>query len=212
MATDRYIQEERPACEDTESRSSNLTSAVNARLWFLIQRRLNDPPASTRFKAFDASKKAAKIYHASEKMLDESLMEDRDEEGMFDSQDTLLAEDFSQGQEVFDQNAMDWEDLEDHLLMDEETLVADQIVEQNYPWKELDEGEDSFGGSQDRFESTTERADANRIYDEPLEDGEEEILEDQIVNEHQNYPTRDKLGSNGWHDELLEDTMMSTTP
>ncbi len=211
MATDRYIQEEQPSCEDTESRSSNLTSAVNARLWFLIQRRLNDPPATTKLKAFDAPKKVSKLCHASEKMLDESLVGDRDKEAMFDSQDTLLGEDFSQGQEVFDQNDIDWEDLEDDLLMDEETLAEDQIVEQDHLWKELDEGQYLFGGSQDRFESTTERATVNRDYDEPLEDGMEEILEDHIVDEHQNYPTRDQLGSNGWHDELLEDMMMSMT-
>ncbi len=211
MATDRYIQEERPSCEHTESRSSNLTSAVNARLWFLIQHRLNDPPASTKIKAFVAPKKASKLDHASETMLDESLMEERDEEAMFDSQDTLLAEDFSQGQEAFDQDAMDWEDPEDDLLLDEETLVGDQIIQQDHLWKEPDEGEDLFGASQSRFESTTGRANVNRDYDEPLEDGDEEILEDQIVDEHQRYPTRNQLGSHRWPDELLEDTMMSRT-
>ena len=51
----------------------------------------------------------------------------------------------------------------------------------------------------------------NQEYDEPLEDGDEEILEDQIIDDHQDYPTRGQLGSNRWHDELLEDTMMSMT-
>lgn len=211
MATDRYIQEERPSCEHTESRSSNLTSAVNARLWFLIQRRLNDPSTSTRVKAFVAPRKASKLDHASETMLDEFLMGEKDEEAMFDSQDTLLAEDFSQAQEAFDQDPMDWEDPQDDLLLDEETLVGDQIIKQVHLWKELDEGEDLFGASQSRFEGTTDQADVNRDYDEPLEDEDEEILEDQIVDEPQNYSTRDQLGSNRWHDELLEDTMMSTT-
>ncbi|KAK0514218.1 hypothetical protein JMJ35_002835 [Cladonia borealis] len=211
MATDRYIQEEGPSCEHTESRSSNLTSAVNARLWFLIQRRSNDPTSSAKIKAFGVPKEALKLAHASEMMLDESLMEERDEEAMFDSQDTLLAEDFGQAQEVFEQDAMDWEDPEDDLLLDDETLVGDQIVEQDYLWKELDEGQDLFGASQRRFESTTERANANQEYDEPLEDGDEEILEDQIIDDHQDYPTIEQLGSNRWHDELLEDTMMSMT-
>ena len=151
MATDRYIQEEGPSCEHTESRSSNLTSAVNARLWFLIQRRLNDSPASAKIKAFVAPKKASELARASEAMLDESLMGLRDEEAWFDSQDTLLAEDFGQVQEAFDEDAMEWEDPEDDLLLDEETLVGDQIVEQDHLWKELDEGEDLFSASQSRF-------------------------------------------------------------
>ena len=211
IATDRYIQEERPSCEHTESRSSNLTSAVNARLWFLIQRRLNDPPGSTKFKSFAAPKKGSKLNHASETMLDESLTQERDEEAMFDSQDTLLAEDFSQAQEVFDQEAMDWKDAEDGLLLDEETPVGDQFVELDHLWKELDEGEDLFGASQSRFESTTDRANVNQDYDEPLEDGDVEILEDQILDEHQHHPIRDHVASNRWQDELLEDTMMTTT-
>lgn len=208
IATDRYIQEERRSCEDTESRSSELTSAVNARLWFLIQRRSKVPPTSTKIKAFNAPKSSV-LDHASEEMLDESLIEDREEEAMFDSQDTLLAEDFRQGQDLFNRDALDWEDLEDDLLMDEETLVEDQIVEQDHPWKELDEEEHLFYGSQSRFESNTERASAQRD-EEPLEDETEEILEDQIVDEHPNYLTRDRFGSNYWHDELLEDTMIST--
>ena len=211
IATDRYIQEERPLCEHTESRSSNLTSAVNARLWFLIQRRLNDPPGSVKFKAFAAPKKRSKLEHALETMLDESLSEERDEEAMFDSQDTLLAEDFSQAQEVFDQEAMDGEDTEDVLLLDEETLIGDQFVELDHRWKEMDEGEDLFGASQSRFESTTDRANVNQDYDEPLEDVDEEILEDQPLNEHQHHPIRDHVASNRWQDELLEDTMMTTT-
>ena len=213
VATDRYIQEERPSCEHTESRSSNLMSAVNARLWFLIQRRLNDPPTGTKFRAFVAPRKASKLDHASETMLDESLMEEKGEEAMFDSQDTLLAEEFGQAQEAFDQDAMKWEDPGDDLLLDEETLVGDQITDQDHLWKELDEGEDLFGASQSRFEGTTDQADVNRDYDEPLEDEDrdEDILEDQIVDEPQNYSSRDQLGSNRWHDELLEDTMMSTT-
>ena len=211
IATDRYIQEEGPLCEHTESRSSNLTSAVNARLWFLIQRRLNDTPASTKIKAFVAPKKASELARASEAMLDEYLMGQRDEEAMFDSQETLLAEDFGQAQEAFDEDAMDWEDPEDDLLLDGETLFGDQIVEQGHLWKELDEGEDLFSASQSHFESTTERVNVKQEYDEPLEDGDEELLEDQIIDDHQDYPTRDQLGSNRWHDELLEDTMMSMT-
>ena len=209
MATDRYIQEEGQSCEHTESRSPKLTCAVNARLWFLIQRRLNDPLASTKIKAFVGSKKTSKLDHASETMLDEYLMEGRDEEAMFDSQDTLLAEDFSQAQEVFDQDAMDWEDPEDDLLLIEQTLVEDQIFEQDHLWKELDEGEDLFGTSQSRFETTTEQGNVNRECEGPLEDGNEEILEDQVSDEHQDYPSRDQSESNRWHDELLEDTMMS---
>ena len=210
IATDRYVQEERPSCEGAESRSSKLTSAVDARLWFLIQRRLNNPPTTTKIKAFDAPK-TSKSDHASEKMLDESLMEDRDEETMFDSQDTLLAEDFSQGQGLLDQDAMDWEDLEDDLLMDEETLVEDQIVEQDHPWKELDDGEHLLCGSQSRFESTSERANVHRDYEELLEDDTEEILEDHMVDGHQSYLTVDRFGSNRWHDKLLEDNMISMT-
>ena len=210
IATDRYVQEERLSCEDTESCIPKLTSAVNARLWFLIQRRLNDPSTSTKIKAFDTPK-TSKLDNASEKMLDESLMEDRDGEAMFDSQDTLLAEDFGQSRGLFDQDAMDWEVMEDDLLMDEETLVEDQIVEQDHPWKELDEGEQFFCGRQSRFESTIEQANVNRNYEEPSEDEIEEILEDQIIDEHQNYLTRDRFGSNRWHDELLEDTMISMT-
>ena len=211
IATDRYIQEEGLSCEPTESRSSNLTSAVHGRLWFLIQRRLNDPSASTKIKAFVAPKKASELARASEVMLDEYLMGQRDEEAMFDSQDTLLAEDFGQAQEAFDEDAMDWEDPEDDLLLDEETLVGDQIVEHGHLWKELDEREDLFSASQSHLESTTERANVNQEYDEPLEDGAEEILEDQIIDDHHDYPTKDQLGSNRWHDELLEDMMMSVT-
>ena len=207
IATDRYIQEERPPCEVTESRNSELTSAVNARLWFLIQRRSKIPPTSTKIKAFDAPR-SSEQDHTLEEMLDESLMEDREEEAMFDSQDTLLAEDFSQGQELLHEDAMDWEDLEDDLLMDEETLVEHQIVEQDHRWKELEE-EDLFCGSQSRFESNTERANAQRN-EVPLEDETEEILEDQIAEEYPNYLTRDRFGSNRWHDELLEDIMIST--
>ena len=210
IATDRYIQEERPSCEDAESRSSKLTSAVDARLWYLIQRRLNNPPTSTKIKAFDAPK-TSKSDHVSEKMLDESLMEDRDEEAMFDSQDTLLAEDFSQEQGLFDQDAMDREDLEDDLLMDDETLIEDQIVEQEHPWKELDEGEHLLCGSQNRFKSTSERANVHQDYEELLEDDTEEILEDHMVDWHQSYLTGDRFGSNRWHDELLEDNMISMT-
>ena len=210
IATDRYVQEERLSCEDAESRSSKLTSAVDARLWFLIQRRLDNPPTNTKIKAFDAPK-TSKSDHASEKMLDESLMEDRDEEAIFDSQDTLLAEDFSQEQGLFDQEAMDWKDLEDDLLMDDETLVEDQIVEQDYPWKELDEGEQLSCGSQSRLKSTTERAHVDRDYEELLEDDTEEILEDHMVDGHQSYLTGDRFGSNRWHDELLEDNMISMT-
>lgn len=209
MATDRYIQEEGQSCEHTEPRSSNLTSAINARLWFLIQRRSHDPPASTKIKAFVAPKKASKLDHASEMMLDESLIDERDEAALFDSQDTLWAEDVCRAQGVFEQDAMDWDDSEDDLLLDEETLVGDQIIEQDYLWKELDEGEDLFGASQSRFESTTDRANVHGDYDEALGHGDEEILEDQIVDEHQKHPTGDQLGSNRWHDELLEDTMMS---
>ena len=207
IATDRYIQEERPSCEDIESRSSELTSAVNARLWFLIQRRSKILPTSTKIKAFNAPK-SSELDHALEEMLDESFKEDREEEAMFDSQDTLLDEDFSQGQGLFNQDAMDWEDLGDDLLMDEETLVEDQIVEQDQPWKELEE-EDLFCGSQSRFESNTERANVQRD-DVPMEDETEEILEDQIVEEYPNCLTRDRFGSNRWHDELLEDILIST--
>ena len=207
IATDRYIQEERPSYEDTESRNPELTAAVNARLWFLIQRRAKIPPTSTKVKAFDAPI-SSELEHTLEEMLDESLMEHREQEAMFDSQDTLLAEDFSQGKGLLNEDAMDWEDLEDDLLMNEETFVEDQIVEHDYPWKELEE-EDLFCGSQSRFESNTERANAQR-YEVPLEDETEEILEDQIAEEYPNYLTRDRFGSNRWHDELLEDIMIST--
>ena len=212
IATDRYIQEERPLCEHTESRSSNLTSAVDARLWFLIQRRLIDRPGSTKFKGFAAPKKGSKPDHASEMMLDESLTEERDEEAIFDSQDTLLAEDFSQARKIFDQEAMEWEDGEDDLLLDEETLIGDQSVELDHLWKEMDVGEDLFGASQSRFESTTDHANVNQDYDEPLEDGDVEILEDQILDEHQHHPIRDPVVSNRWQDELLEDMMMGPRP
>lgn len=207
IATDRYVQEERP-CEDTGSGNSKLTSAVNARLWFLIQRRLNDPPTSTKLKAFDAPK-TSRLSYASEEMLDEFVMEDRDEEAIFDSQDTLLAEDFSQEQGLFNQDVKDWEDLEDDLLMDDETLVEDQIVEQDNPWKELDEEEHLFCGSLSRFESTSERANVYRGYEELLEDDTDEILEDHMVDGHQSYLTLDQFESSRWHDELLEDNMIS---
>ena len=210
IATDRYVQEERPSCEDAESHSLKLTSAVDARLWFLIQHRLNKPPTSTRVKAFDAPN-PSKSDHASEKMLDESFMEDRDEEAMFDSQDALLTEYFSQDQGLLDQDFMDWEDLEDDLLMDEETFVEDQTIEQDHPWKELDEGEQLSWRSQSRLESTTERAHVDRDYEVPWEDETEEILEDQIVDEHHDFLTRDQYGNSRWHDELLEDTMISMT-
>lgn len=210
VATDRYVQEERTSCENTGSYSSKLTSAINARLWFLIQRRLNDLPPSTKIKAFDAPK-MSRLSHASEKMLDESMIEDGDEEAIFDSQDTLLAEDFSQEQGLFDQDTMDWEDLEDDLLMDDETLVEDQIVEQDHPWKELDERALLLCGSQSRFESASERANVHRDYEELLEEDTEEILEDYMVDGHPSYLTRDPFGSNRWHDELLEDNMINMT-
>ena len=210
IATDRYVQEERTSCKDTGSCSSKLTSAINARLWFLIQRRLNDPATSTKIKAFDAPK-TSRLSYASEKMLDESVMGNRDEEAIFDSQDTLLAEDFSQEQGLFDQDAMDWEDLENDLLMDDETLVEDQIVEQDHPWKELDERALLLYGSQSCFESTSERANVHQDYEELLEDDTEEILEDHMVDRQQSYLTRDRFGSNRWHDELLEDSMISRT-
>ena len=74
---------------------------------------------------------------------------------------------------------MEAEDLEDELLMDGDTLVEDYVAGKDISWEEVDM-EDILSGSQDQRETSRTWGILEEDSHELLDDGTEDILEDQV--------------------------------
>ena len=112
---------------------------------------------------------------------DEPLFDGQNSELFSDSQRTLMNEASDHGDNLPDKsNAMEAEVLEDELLMDRDTLVEDYVAEKDMFWDEVDM-EEIFSRSQDRRETTRTWGILDEDNHELLDDGTDDILEDQVL-------------------------------
>lgn len=112
---------------------------------------------------------------------DEPLFDGQNRELFSDSQRTLMNEASGHGDNLPDKsNTMEAEDLEDELLMDRDTLVEDYVAEKDMFWDKVDM-EEILSGSQDRRETTRTWGILDEDNHELLDDGTDDILEDQVL-------------------------------
>lgn len=208
LAQDKYCKEEQPSPGENEFLSSTMPSSINARLWFLIQLGLIDPLASTRLKTLHASKRPSKLDAASRDMLEDSLMQEKDDESLFNGLGIPWDEYFGQCGGVSGRDVMDFEDQGNSLLMDEEILVEDRIEHGKSFWEELEEDE-SREMCQARYENATAGPDPDEEYYELLEDGMEEVLNDRTVDEHKGCLTGNRFGGPSCQKEYWGDVEIS---
>lgn len=150
----------------------------------------------------------AKEVDDSHDMLEEFPVDDGEDEPLFDSQNSEL---FSDSQRTLMDEASghggNLLDLEDELLMDGDTLVEDHVADNDISWEEVDM-EDILSGSQDQRETTRTWGILDEDNHELLDDGTEDILEDQVFAVYGGCFAEDQSRGFSFQDEMLEDREM----
>ena len=145
----QYLSPKAAEASGNKLNDSRLGAAIQARLWFLMQRKLSDPIANQKLKFLRDPKSKSSSYSALPDILDENISPSHDMEFPFcseekdllnESQDYLMDDMCCRTDTLFDDESLiELEDMDDNLLMTHETNVDSQVTDDEAAWESLDE-------------------------------------------------------------------------